>query len=307
MLQSLQLVFIVTSETKMPGKYTRKTDGTGRIILNELQKREIFEMITSGAKKKEVESRYFEMTQSLLKENTYKGFRKAAKKRLGLPLRLIRLAPLKRIYSLPEEQQNFENKVAEIIELYDENSHLQYSKIREILMTVQKNYDAPVVTRLKFTHNYINRFIRSYEFGSKVRPPPQKRSTEGIEQAQIMDSDEVTVKVEVVEESALDIVEEDASAGIKMEPIEIEEIETISTEPEESNFFVKNLIESTEDKTKIRLKDSHKKELFKLITDGGTKREIEMLYFTFTDKHLKHSTYKKYRKDAKKCQSIEKL
>ena len=106
----------------MPGTYVKKTDGTGRIILNELQKREIFEMITAGARKKEVELRYFEMTQKMLKENTYKGFRKAAKKKLGQPVKLI---SLKRMYSLPEEQQSFENVVAEIICTFDEDSHLQ--------------------------------------------------------------------------------------------------------------------------------------------------------------------------------------
>ena len=50
---------------------------------------------------------------------------------------------------------------------------------------------------------------------------------------------------------------------------------------------------------KLFLSEKQQHELFKLINDGGSKREIEIKYYSMTHKELKHNTYKQFRKDAK--------
>ena len=51
---------------------------------------------------------------------------------------------------------------------------------------------------------------------------------------------------------------------------------------------------------KVYLKEKQKAEIFKLINDGGSKKEVEKLYFALTKTALMPNTLKKYRKDAKK-------
>ena len=51
---------------------------------------------------------------------------------------------------------------------------------------------------------------------------------------------------------------------------------------------------------KTFLTEKQKRELFKLINDGASKKDVDLKYFALTKKNLKLCTYKKYRRDAKK-------
>ena len=51
---------------------------------------------------------------------------------------------------------------------------------------------------------------------------------------------------------------------------------------------------------KVYLKEKQKAEIFKLINDGGSKKEVEKLYFAQTKTALMPNTLEKYRKNAKK-------
>ena len=50
---------------------------------------------------------------------------------------------------------------------------------------------------------------------------------------------------------------------------------------------------------KTFLTEKQKRELFKLINDGASKKDVDLKYFALTKKNLKLCTYKKYRRDAK--------
>ena len=58
---------------------------------------------------------------------------------------------------------------------------------------------------------------------------------------------------------------------------------------------------------KIVLTKKQKRRLFQLIKSGGSKREVEVLYFKMTNKNLKQNSYKWYRKLAKQQLKSEEI
>ena len=106
-----------------------------KTYLSEKQKIEILTLINNGAKKREVESSYFALTKQTLKNNTYKKYRKDAKKYAdGTRAKA-------RDYTLPGAQQAFEKKACEVLESYAKSGDLKYTTIREILSWVQESYN----------------------------------------------------------------------------------------------------------------------------------------------------------------------
>ena len=133
--------------------YVKKTDGTGRIVLKERQKAEIFALINTGGTKQQVYKRYLSMTKTSMKENSYKKLRRAAKKAVGK-------APSDtRSYTLPPKQVLFEQKAAEVLSCYAKQGDLKRSTIKSILISVQDDFDSDEVKKLKFSQKYITWFL----------------------------------------------------------------------------------------------------------------------------------------------------
>ena len=103
------------SEEKKMTEYT---------YLSEKQKIEILELINNGAKKKEVEMAYFALTKQTLKVNTYKKYRKVAKKYAD--------GAKAREYTLPAAQQAFENKACGVLEAYAKTGDLRHNTNRDM-------------------------------------------------------------------------------------------------------------------------------------------------------------------------------
>ena len=132
-----------------------------KTFISDKQKLEIFKLINDNAGKKAVEMKYFAFTKKTLKLNTYKKYRKDAKK-------FVDEARVKtREYKLPAAQQTFEIKACEVLEAYAKGGDLRHNTIREILMWVQKSFNDPSVTKLQFSQRYISRFIRTHRFRQK--------------------------------------------------------------------------------------------------------------------------------------------
>ena len=132
-----------------------------KTYLTENQKQQVFKLINDGGTKKDVEQKYFALTKQTLKQNTYKKYRKDAKKYVDE--KRIKT----REYKLPAAQQAFEKKACDVLEAFAQCGDLRYSTIREILTWVQTSFDEPEVTKLKFSLRYISRFIKTHRFRSK--------------------------------------------------------------------------------------------------------------------------------------------
>ena len=149
-------VLFIDKEKDMAGSYVKKTDGTGRIVLKERQKAEIFALINTGGTKQQVYKRYLSMTKTSMKEGSYQKLKQAAKKAVGK-------APKDtRSYTLPPKQVLFERKAAEVLSCYAEQGDWKRSTIKSILISVQDDFDSDEVKKLKFSRIYITRFLNRH-------------------------------------------------------------------------------------------------------------------------------------------------